>query len=80
MSVVVATISSAANFVVEIGDQPLSALVQSTGGWDQFATTDLGTVELKQAGRLEVKVHAKEGAEWHAINLNSVALVPTGQP
>ena len=80
VSVVVATISSAANFVVEIGDQPLSALVQSTGGWDQFATTDLGTVELKQAGRLEVKVHAKEGAEWHAINLNSVALVPTGQP
>jgi len=80
VSAVVATIPGTANFAVQIDDQTLNASVPATGDWGQFTNVELGTVDLKQAGRLEVKVHAKEGADWQAINLNSVTLAPTGQP
>lgn len=79
-SVVTATISSDAKFVVEVGDQILNVNPPTTGSWDKFGTTELGTVEIKQAGNLVVKVRAADAGSWKAINLNSVKLVPVAQP
>ena len=62
--------------MVEVGDQIVNAAAPQTGGWDQFTTTGLGTVEIKQAGNLVVKVRAADAATWRALNLNSVKLVP----
>ena len=77
-----ATIAAAfgdAEFVVEVGGEKISAKALQTSGWDQFSTTDLGPVEIKQAGDFTVNVRAKDAASWRAINLNSVRLMPVTQ-
>jgi alpha-L-fucosidase len=74
-----ATIASAngdAEFVVEAADETISAKVGQTAGWDKFSTTDLGTVQIKQAGDFTVSVRAKDAASWKAINLNSLCFMP----
>ena len=76
---VTATVAAAAGeatFVVEVGTERLAANVPATGGWDRFATTSLGTVEIKQAGDLTLNIRAKDAASWHAINLNAIQLTP----
>jgi alpha-L-fucosidase len=80
VSAEVAVLGGDANFVVEVGGQSLNARVPATGGWDRFATTELGTVDLKSPGRLEVKVRSTEGVDWHPINLHALTVTPAGQP
>ena len=75
----VATINDNAAFVVEAGDQRLDAKVARTANWDKFSTTELGLVEIKQAGNFSVNVRAKDEASWLAINLNSIQLTPAEQ-
>jgi alpha-L-fucosidase len=76
VSVVTATISSEAKFVVEIGNQSIDVTPPASGGWDKFSTNSLGRVEITQPGGLTVKVRAADPATWKAINLNSVRLIP----
>ncbi len=74
-----ATIASAngdAEFVLQAGDETLSARAPKTAGWDKFTTTDLGTVQLKRAGDVTVAVRAKDAASWQAINLNALRFTP----
>ena len=80
ISTVTATLSADAKFVIEVGDQTVNAAPPQTGGWDQFATTELGPVEIKNAGSVTLKVRAADAASWRAVNLNSVKLVPVPQP
>ena len=70
-----ATIASAngdAEFVVEAAGEKISGKVGRTAGWDKFATTDIGTVQIKQAGDFTVSLRAKDAPSWQAINLNSL--------
>jgi alpha-L-fucosidase len=76
ITAVTATVSDQARFMIEIGGQKVLASVPGTEGWDKFATTDLGVVEIPRTGAVEVKVRAIDGASWKAINLNSIKLVP----
>jgi len=74
-----ATIASAngdAEFMVQAGGETLAARVPQTTGWDKFTTTDIGTVQLKQAGDVTVAVRAKDAASWRAINLNALRFTP----
>jgi alpha-L-fucosidase len=77
ISATVATISNDAKFVVDVGGQTVNAVAPQTGGWHQFATTELGTVDVKQAGSNVVNVRAADAATWKAINLNSIRLTPS---
>ena len=79
INVVTATLFGDAKFVVEVGEQTINVTPPASGGWDKFSTTALGTVEIKQAGQLVVKVRAADAASWKAINLNSVRLIPVAQ-
>ena len=79
VNVVTATLFGDAKFVVEIGGQSINVKPAASGGWDKFSTTALGTIEIKQAGKLVVKVRAADAASWKAINLNSVRLIPVAQ-
>jgi len=79
INVVTATLFGDAKFVVEIGGQSITATPPASGGWGKFSTTALGTVEIKEAGNLVVKVRAADAATWKAINLNSVRLIPAAQ-
>jgi len=80
LSVVTATVSSDAKFVIEVGGQSVVVNPPLTGSWDKFGTTGLGQIEINQPGRLEVKVRSKDGAGWQPINLNSVKLTPASSP
>ena len=74
-----ATIASAngdAEFVVGAGRETLAASVPKTAGWNKFATTDIGTVQIRQAGDFTVTVRAKDAASWKAINLNALRFTP----
>ncbi len=66
----------AVDFVVEVGDQMLSAVASKTESWDDFAAVNVGSVNVAGAGQLEVRVHAKEPAQWQAINLRTITLSP----
>ena len=77
-----ATIASAngdAEFQLEAAGQKLNGKVFRTAGWDKFATADIGTVEIKQAGNFTVVLRAKDLVAWQAINLNSVHLTPVAK-
>jgi alpha-L-fucosidase len=76
VSATIATLNAGASFVVELGGEKISALAPQTGGWDKFQAIDLGQVQIKQPGKLTIKVGAKDIASWKAINLNSVQLTP----
>jgi hypothetical protein len=74
-----ATIASAngdAEFVVQAGGETVSARAPKTAGWDKFTTTDVGTVQIRQAGDVTVAVRAKDPATWRAINLNALRFTP----
>jgi alpha-L-fucosidase len=77
-----ATIASAngdAEFQLEAAGQKLNGKVFRTAGWDKFATADIGTVEIKQAGNFTVVLRAKDLVAWQAINLNSLHLTPVAK-
>jgi alpha-L-fucosidase len=77
--VVSATIAAAygsGEFVVEAAGEKLAATVPGTAGWDKFATTDIGHVEIKSAGEFTVSIRAKDAASWKAINVNSLRFAP----
>jgi alpha-L-fucosidase len=76
VSATVATLETAANFVVEADGQKIIAPVPLTGGWDKFQKIDLGQISIKQPGDWEVSVRAQDVAKWKALNLNSVQLSP----
>jgi alpha-L-fucosidase len=80
VSATTATVFGDAKFVVEAGDQIINASASQTGAWNKFTTTELGTIEIKQAGNTVVKVRAADAASWKAINVNSVKLMPVTQP
>ncbi len=61
---------------VEAAGQTLTAKVAGTAGWDAFATTDVGGVDVGSTGAFTLKVRAKDAATWRAINLRSLSLVP----
>jgi alpha-L-fucosidase len=65
-----------ADFVVEIGDQPLSASASATGDWPKFVDVPLGDVTIKEAGTFEVKLRAKDPGNWKPINVRAIVLTP----
>ena len=59
---------------VEIGDRKAEGKVAATGGWDKFATVEMGTIEVKKAGDQQVKVRPRDPAAWKPVNLRWVRL------
>jgi len=64
------------DFVVQIGGQSLAGHAPKTGNWAQFREVDLGTLEIKAAGKTQIEVHSKDVASWHPINLRAITLSP----
>jgi len=61
---------------VEIGDRKAEGKVAATGGWDKFATVEMGTIEVKKAGDQQVKVRPLDPKTWKPVNLSYVLLKP----
>jgi alpha-L-fucosidase len=68
--------TNASEFVVEAAGQSLAGTSAKTAGWDQFKAAQVGTLELKQPGVVEVKLRPKDAASWKPMNLRSVKLIP----
>ena len=73
-----ATIHDGAEVAVVVGQDSLAAKVPSTGSWSEFKVIEVGRLELKQAGVVQVAVRAREPGAWKAVNLRYVKLTPEG--
>ena len=62
--------------VVEIAGKKLVGRATKTASWEEYAPIDFGTVDLPNAGVIEVTVHAKDRKAWKAINLRAITLTP----
>lgn len=63
------------SFEVISGDQEIRATAPATGDYGRFTTTELGHVEIAEAGKSTLAVKAvKEG--WKPFNLKSITLSP----
>jgi alpha-L-fucosidase len=62
--------------VVEVGRQSTDGFARQTGGWDDFAALNLGSVKVEAPGDLRVRVRAKDPVHWQAINLRAITLLP----
>ena len=76
VSATVASANGGGEFVVEADGQKIAATVPQTAGWDTFATTEIGTLQLKRPVDFTVTVRAKDAGNWKAINLNSLQFTP----
>ena len=73
----IASASGSSQFVIEAGDQQISAEAPKTSGLDQFKEISLGKIELKQPGNLELKIRPKDPKNWKPVNLRFVKLTKT---
>ncbi len=71
-----ATEAGGSDFAVEIAGQQLVGHAAKTGSWEQYAEVNLGTVEIKTPGVIQVKVHPKDPATWKPINMRAILLTP----
>ncbi|MDF7806332.1 alpha-L-fucosidase [Pontiellaceae bacterium B12219] len=62
-----------------VGGQVLTARVKPTGGWEQFALLDFGTVNLNQVGATDCILGFGESGSKALFNLKTIIFEPVGQ-
>ncbi|HTQ37590.1 MAG TPA: alpha-L-fucosidase [Pirellulales bacterium] len=77
ISASIAAANGNGEFIVGVGNDNVPAKVLQTQAWDQFINVEIGQVNIKHSGEVDVSVRSKDRASWKAINLNSVQLTPT---
>ena len=65
-----------ATLQLSVGDSQAELHVAATGGYDRFAETQAGAIQIEQPGRYEITLQPA-GDDWQPINLRSLKLVPT---
>jgi alpha-L-fucosidase len=63
-------------YTVTVADRTLPGTVESTGDWDKFVTSTLGTVTVAESGRYLVTVRPTTMPKKAVMNLQSVTLKP----
>jgi len=59
-----------------IGDKSINGKVESTGGWGNYVTADLGKVRIETPGKINITVKPTKKPGSAVMNLRSVSLVP----
>ena len=57
------------------GEAPLPAMTENTGGWHEFRTVELGTVELP-AGKVTIALKVTHKAQDAVMDVESLVLTP----
>ncbi|MCX5643199.1 MAG: DUF5010 C-terminal domain-containing protein [Phycisphaerae bacterium] len=70
----VATSAQSSKFELAVGEQKLTAQVETTGDYETFKTVKLGEVRFEK-GSYELTVKPLRD-QWQAINLRSIVLKP----
>jgi hypothetical protein len=63
-------------FEIRVGDAVLAAKTINTGGWENFRSTDLGTIEIQSAGEAMVTLKPTGSLDGALLNLRDVVLTP----
>jgi len=61
-------------FELSVGDGSLTHVVESTGGWGNFVTKDLGTLQIREAGPATIAVRPLRIKAPGLVNLQAVRL------
>src|SRR5205807_676972 len=64
-------------FTLQVGDKTLSGRVAGTGGWERFATIQLGRARFARRGDHTVSLRPTRGS-GAVMNLRSIELRPAG--
>ena len=59
----------------EAAGQSLTAKSQNSGTWDKFVDVEVGRLEIKAAGEVEVKLRPQDAKAWKPMNLRGLRLV-----
>ena len=70
--------SAGAKAVVACGDARVDFTVEGTGGWQEYRTVELGTIEIP-AGNSAISIHAKTKPGEAVVNVRSLKLVPVAK-
>ncbi len=71
--------SAGNSYRIEIGDRFLTGRIDSTGGWDRYRTSKIGTVPLSGGTHRLVVRPEGETIRGALVDLRSLQLVPTGE-
>ncbi len=63
---------------VAVGGESIEAELENTGGWGNAKWKSVGSVEVGKAGVRQVTLSPLGGADWKAVNVWGVRLVPEG--
>ena len=63
-------------YVVAVGPQSLTAVVEPTGDWYQYKTFDLGVVKIAKAGEYKVAIRPAAASDHYLMYFQSLALEP----
>ncbi|MBI1388981.1 MAG: carbohydrate-binding protein [bacterium] len=74
ISASIASLSGSSQFVIEIADQKVTGEAPNTQDWGRFKEIDLGKIELKEPGVLDVKIHPRDSQSWKPLNVRFVKL------
>ncbi len=61
---------------MQIGDDEHSATVPATLGWDDFVTAQVGRVQIRATGPVDITLKAREMPRGAVVNLRSIVLLP----
>ena len=73
-----AVTASDALAVVEVGERKTEIRPAATGAWEKFSESELGAIEISQAGVQVVKVGSHDAQSWKPINLRWIKLDRVG--
>ena len=68
--------SAGARYAVTVGEKSLSGTVEPTGGWEEFVTKSLGTIEIDKPGKLAASLKPLTKPHDAVMNLRAVTLTP----
>lgn len=70
-----AALEAGAQLRITAAGQETVATLPASGDWAKFQPLDLGVLDIKQTGDIQIEFHPREG-QWHPINLRTVTMTP----
>jgi hypothetical protein len=71
-----ATVHPNATLAVELGGARFVANVPASSAWSDYRIVDIGEIEIRQPGVARITARAADNANWKALNLRDVQLLP----
>ena len=67
------------NVTLSVEGEAVSGELPATQGWDNFKTTKLGTLDIRNTGNLQVAINSQMEPGVRIMNLRAIELVPASK-